>query len=558
MRTLQAIHDALSDAGFEVIYTGSRNRYYGDLQCAGRRVPVWVEIPDPDLIRHPNIALVERPAEIPAICAHIQANNHICYSTPGRDVLDPYRAGEYITSCLQSATRVVDAALAGDCLADTQDEFEAYWDGESPLLVDVEPNAPDGWVKVFEVFAADALRYYLASNDPEAFRRAGYTVKEYTGNFYLTSTRNAPIAAQGDWPPRTLNHLVSWLKSIDGGYLYKKLRDAIQEHAAKSRAMGFIVRSPGAWWGGIFTADELLWKSSANNGRRWVKQVLACGLKWPITRLSVNRADPAYLVGRNLGGRASLLGKRILLVGCGTIGGYLADQLVRAGAGVGGSRSELVLCDYDLLLPGNIGRHYLGVNYLYCRKADSMVKQLALAIPHARVRGVTCDARKLTLDNYDLVIDATGSEALSWALNDRLQSLPRFVPSIFVWNEGGGAASQCLLVDTPKAACYRCLTDRNGHARFSPLKNPGADPFVSGPCDSAYVPYPAMVSMQAAALAARVILDWVDGRPGKRLRTLTHDHEQGKIVRDTTPERTSQCPACSHVNGVSRTADSFS
>jgi molybdopterin/thiamine biosynthesis adenylyltransferase len=557
VRTLERIHNTLVDAGFHPRYTGIRTRYYGNLECAGRRFPAWVEIPDPDLIQHPTIALETRPADIPLICAHIQTNGHICYSTAGRDVIDPYKADEHILACLRDAQAVLCKALEGDCLNDTQIEFDAYWKGTLHLVADVGTGDAGGWVKLFEVKIGDKFRFYLAADDSSAYESAGYSATLCSQSVYITSTRNAPFAFHGDWPPQTLGQLVTWLKAIDNGLLYKALRNAIQERHSEGHALTLLVRSPGAWWGVILATDKARWKTFKDS-RRWANHVFKYGQDWSITRLLVSRTDPSYLIERNLGSRAGLRGRRLLLVGCGTIGGYLADLLVRAGAGVGGARSELVICDSDVLFPGNIGRHYLGLNYLYQPKADAMAKQLAMAFPYARVTGINRDARTVNLSAFDIVIDATGSEGLSLALNSRLQALERFVPSVFVWNEAGGVASQCLLVDTPKAACYRCLTDRNGHPRFSPLQNPGDDPFVSGPCDSAYVPYPAMVSMQAAALAARLILDWADGRPGKRLRTLTHDHEQGKIVRDTTPERTSQCPACSHANGNSRTADSFS
>ena len=82
------------------------------------------------------------------------------------------------------------------------------------------------------------------------------------------------------------------------------------------------------------------------------------GLK--VMPVSVIRIDDRYLAQRNIPKSKTLAGKKIALVGCGTIGGYLSDMLVKAGAGTCGG--QLTLVDFDGLLPQNIGRHRLGLS----------------------------------------------------------------------------------------------------------------------------------------------------------------------------------------------------
>lgn len=78
--------------------------------------------------------------------------------------------------------------------------------------------------------------------------------------------------------------------------------------------------------------------------------------------IQVVRMDDRYIVERNIPGHKTFADRKIALVGCGTIGGYLADLLVRAGGAMGSG--ELVLIDNQKLAPGNIGRHRLGINRL--------------------------------------------------------------------------------------------------------------------------------------------------------------------------------------------------
>jgi tRNA A37 threonylcarbamoyladenosine dehydratase len=89
---------------------------------------------------------------------------------------------------------------------------------------------------------------------------------------------------------------------------------------------------------------------------------------------------------RNIPKSKTLAGKRIALVGCGTIGGYLSDMLVKAGAGSCGGK--LTLVDFDGLLPQNIGRHRLGFPDLLSNKAEAMAKNAAGLSPGVEVHAL--------------------------------------------------------------------------------------------------------------------------------------------------------------------------
>ncbi|MEE1721090.1 ThiF family adenylyltransferase, partial [Pseudomonas aeruginosa] len=94
--------------------------------------------------------------------------------------------------------------------------------------------------------------------------------------------------------------------------------------------------------------------------------------------------DAESWLTRNLaGGVTGLAGKNIALVGCGAIGGYLADLLVKSGAGfLGGS---LVLIDDDELSVGNLGRHFLGFEYIGQNKAAALCAELRAKYPEVQV-----------------------------------------------------------------------------------------------------------------------------------------------------------------------------
>lgn len=545
MERLAEIHDALLGAGFTSQFTNGGNRYYGNLHCRGTDYPIWVEIPDPEFKKHPKIYLVERPQSLTDVCAHIGATNDICYSTQNIDVLDIYNPGAAALGCVKAAERVLCEALYSDTLAETQAEFHSYWQAKKMLLAEISPNTPDGWLDLYNITRPNGeFAFCLASTSPTSFERSGYSAEKGAAGVYVVSLEQLPAARATNWPPKTLGQLTDWLKAVEGGLPYKAFVTALRKRQGKSCDFVFLARTPGSWWAVQIHEDRLAKKAYHQDGGRWVKHVLKVGGNWEITRFLVERVDADHLVKRNLADRKGLGRKRILLIGCGTIGGYLANLLARVGAGSAGGK--LVLCDNQDLRPGNIGRHYLGVDQLLEPKAVALASRLTAALPHAQIIGINDDAMKLDLKGYDCIIDATGSEPLSQELNERLVLMGNKIPALYIWNEGGGIASQCLFVDSPKAACYRCLSDEKLHPRFSPLKDPTVDTFVMGTgCDTAYVPYPAVVSVQAASMACNLLLDWVDGHQVKKFQTITHDSKLGKTINDTTPAKHSRCPACS-------------
>ncbi|WP_243666981.1 ThiF family adenylyltransferase [Pseudomonas brassicae] len=229
------------------------------------------------------------------------------------------------------------------------------------------------------------------------------------------------------------------------------------------------------------------------------------------------RLDDKYLAERNIPGRTTLSGKRIGLIGCGTIGGFLGEMLVKAGAGTGGG--ELLLIDNDLVMPQNLGRHRLGFNYLFKSKAQALADELLTVLPSIRVRGFNNDAKDVNLSGLDLIIDATGEEAFGHWLAKATSC-----PTLHVWIEGAGVAVRSLIKHRTEQGCYRCLTQANSQGELLSVVG-GVEPIFAGQgCEGLYVPFSASVSIQAAALALDTTLAWVAGKPWPSLSTRLTDY----------------------------------
>lgn len=116
-------------------------------------------------------------------------------------------------------------------------------------------------------------------------------------------------------------------------------------------------------------------------------------------------------------GHQTLRGRKVAIVGCGSLGSKLATMLARAGVGT------FLLIDDDLLLPDNLVRHDLDWRDAGTHKADSAAKKIQLVNPQA-----ICIVRKQrlggqessgsveslieSLSGCDLLIDATAEPAV--------------------------------------------------------------------------------------------------------------------------------------------------
>jgi molybdopterin/thiamine biosynthesis adenylyltransferase len=536
------ISRSLATRGFT--YSGrSLDRWYtfeGALHVDGVDYPVRLDV-DPTGQALPRISLIPIPDSLKPVAPRVSASGNLCYAASNSITLDVFDQGGQVLACVERAQLVLGQILRGELTADLEEEFFACWPAEGFCLLDFDEgsNRP---VRAVVLKSADGARPMTAVTDnvPATIvklKACGLTVDENRSvSVRRVVTAAAPRAMQDQWPPRTVADLLRWQAALDRR-TRKKLETIIHAEA-KTGANGVlcVVESPKFKYAFAVAFDRKANKQTHS------RSPLQLAYQSALLSMVCFRMDDAYLAQRNTPGRRTLAGKRIALIGCGTIGGYLAESLVKAGAGTGGG--ELALVDFDILLPQNIGRHRLGMNHLFHSKSAALAEELARSAPSATFRPLPADAMNVDLSAVDFVIDATGEEALGHLLAQRL-SCEAFRPSLSVWIEGPGTAVRALLRDSPGAACVRCLktVDRTPIYRVVDGELPSM--FAGHGCESLYVPFPATASMQAACLGAEMVVDWINGDVTPRLRTRVLDTGLRPGSDDVDAQRQASCPACS-------------
>jgi molybdopterin/thiamine biosynthesis adenylyltransferase len=226
-------------------------------------------------------------------------------------------------------------------------------------------------------------------------------------------------------------------------------------------------------------------------------------------------------------GQANLVSARVLVVGCGALGGVLAQTFFRAGVG------ELVLVDRDVVELSNLPRQVL---FDERQARAGMPKALAARETLERLGGTSrvqahvlhLDARNLALvaEDVDLVLDGTDNLETRYLLNDFC--VERGIP----WVYAGvvGSAGLVLPVLPGRSACLACVF-------------PAEPPPESLPtCDTAGVLMPAVgaVASFAAGLGLRLVARPQDGFEPALIEL---DTWNGSVRRLGAP-RDPACRAC--------------
>lgn len=527
--------------------------YAGSITCHGEPIPVELEILDLDFIALPKVRLLRRPAKLIGWQPHFGANDELCYADKNEAHLDRYRPAESVVGCLERAQRLIEDLSAKKRPADdTGDEFAAYWHG-TPVFLDL-PIAYSGTAAInLMAMPGQSDRVLLASISPRetAKRLAAINWKslsDHQANCVIIRTSRAPNVDRQNWPLRTLEQVANWLKRLDPA-AYKIFHRALASAwIVRCVLAGFIIRTPAGDFGFSLEIDAIHALSYRRKPSLLRDYLLHKASKLSIGLLLGYRIDQEYIHSRNTS--SSLRNKVIVVAGCGTVGGYLASFLARLGAG-SGQRGRLVLADPDVLTPGNLGRHLLGLDDLLRNKATAMAEVLSRQFPFSTIEARPVDVRETKeFLTADVLVDVTGEEALSAAINEdylvrRLEG-KKAPAALYSWIAGAGVAVQGLLVDSLKTACFRCMRvlEANGElvVRFSPIREGGAEVKRIG-CES-YMPFPVTASARGAVLATQMLEDWCNGRPSPRLRTEILDRPMSKAVKDQDPTPLDSCPAC--------------
>ena len=169
---------------------------------------------------------------------------------------------------------------------------------------------------------------------------------------------------------------------------------------------------------------------------------------------SVERRDHNWINGRDNNPEAKISHtKKVLIVGCGSVGSFVAQNLTMAGIG----RIDLV--DNDKLSSANLSRHVLGEEFIGCNKAEALAARLSRSYPHINIipSNQACDEflRDANLSTYDLIVCTTGYYNSGFLINNALMELDKPIKALYGFTETNACVGHAISI-VDKSSCYLC------------------------------------------------------------------------------------------------------
>jgi molybdopterin/thiamine biosynthesis adenylyltransferase len=501
----------------------------GELQIGDCRVSVKLVLPPYFPLAFPLLYL--RPWDSLGFIPHVMADSgYICYVASEGLLLDRRDPVAIVAEAIRRATVLLADGASGANRFDFVDEFEAYWSrlpGGVSILSLLDPGTEVR--KVVRMNSAKGTAWLVGSpEDRAAFfngRTSGGDKLTIQNAVYLPLELGSLVL-----PPRPDRPM--WSAAEARAALLANLS---AENLARLRA---LIRKRSKSQEYVFVAIPRPSSGAVVFGMRFdgcseLHPLVEGATAERVTPLQLTRLEKSYIVPRG-GGEVGLSGKRVLIAGCGSVGGYLAFELVRAGV------LDLTTLDPDTLSAENTFRHVLGWKRLGKNKAEALKTEIEETFPYVRVRavatGLELALREETLDlsSFDLVICALGNPTIELAFDEYLHRRPgQQRAAVYTWLEPFGIGGHAVATGNgPRGGCFACLytspmegnNELNNRAAFA-VPEPGR-PFaraLSG-CGSLHTPYGSLDAMRTAALATGLAVDILSSRElGNPLRSWKGD-----------------------------------
>jgi hypothetical protein len=434
---------------------------------------------------------------------HVDTWRFVCTFDEATAKPNPDLPGEVAVDCVRRAIQILGGGTGGEAGELYVDEFHHYWDADQSDLSVLTNLGKERVVKraiLSEKWAGyDAI---VADGEDEARRWAANA--GIPGKVRFADALLLPVASLGKPPfPKSNRELSDRLALLDPA----ALRRVERFMSRKSERPAHVVAAMGSGPGTVLVGWSHLRSAypSSKTGRDLHGSIpgfrkghqpsgfelRGYGAGTNIVRRTVRRADPERLEARTVGSGPRASFNKLCLIGAGSVGGYLAEALVRTI-----SFSSATVCDPERFTVDNPLRHLCGFDLVGRRKADAVAAMLGRRMPNMELHSVPESALDLLrrgdhrLTEADMLVVTIGSTVIEEAIVREVLRLAKpGTPVVVAWVEPLLAAGHCVLSVAGQPGCFGCLLDENRSYSEQVVLNP-ADFVLSDPgCSPGYTPY---------------------------------------------------------------------
>ena len=410
-----------------------------------------------------------------------------------------------IYESLKRAKKILYDGINKRNLLDFINEFESYWQQLNEIGSLKSEVKPEDNIK--------KIKYTIDSNnsnenikvsaaDSENKLKKDKTIKN---GIYINIKANNYI-----YPPDSRKHLdISYINNILKSNCIRR-REVEKKIKFNSELLVYInINQPNA-----VTTTIAVFIENYNKHLVIDKEYFQLNINCKCTPLRVYRLDTEYLLKRG-GIFTNKEDKKILVVGCGSIGSYFISEIIKTGI------SNVSIVDDDVLTIDNIYRHLLGLEYVGYYKTEATVNYLNKNIPNLNlfsyvdtIENVVKNG-EIDLAYFDLIISATGNHNVNRWINKYIKNEEIETPVIYLWNEALGIGNHALFVESLKPGCFECLIDEdeNGvYVRTTYCKRGQIFTKNYNGCHSTFLPFGSIHSIKTVCMGVELVLDYFNDK----------------------------------------------
>lgn len=437
------------------------------------------------------------------ICTGVSVSRNIDYANP-----------EFIyEKCLKDAVETLKISIGNSIVNNKEiiEEFNAHWrscvNDQHAIINFVEPKD-----KIMEVKVAISSKKqpYVIDYDSKVNNQYKF-LRELEEKSQVSGKGIYFPLNKGILPPSPRKEIKSWWKNLI--ISSPSLKAYLKRFSRRNQSKIFWIVSS------VNVNSKVSWFCLKFEAGR--KEKLPLGRKddfskWNITPYETILHNKDFILPRG-GASNSDRKQNILLVGCGSLGSEIANELVSTGL-----IEKLTLIDFDKMEPENIHRHFLGGKYIGESKVKALRNELRNKYPYIKIdygkkKKLSECIDKNFLNDIDGVIVATGDPTAERYFNKELFKSEKRPWVIYSWLEGHGVGGHAVYVHNNGNGCLSCLyRNENGERSLNSIQN-----FIKGGqkvsvdisgCGSHFLPYSYLDAKETATLTSRLAIKALTGK----------------------------------------------
>lgn len=448
----------LIEAGFQK--NRETNLWEGQLVSCGKVLQATIDVPEEFPYELPVFSLVSPSQALRR--AHIEKSGKVCIAQNSGTSLDLDRPEAILRDCFTRAHEVLNQS-EDDEQAHLINEIMAYWPDEVAKVSILSMLADIGHGECFQT------TFDLNGNERSLVSQTQTEGLAFIKHLHLKPNKAYPcyrlgLASSISPPPfsksLSLRALLNTIQPlIDRNHFQDYLNWLERTPDSSTLIIQFVHADEFVTIGvEILTLSGKLLERAQSGFRPGLvptNRIFNVRMDQKILRTNVEAVDRNSLIYRAQGSQTDL--GRILLIGCGSVGSFIAEALCLKGV------REVIIVDREKLGVENTHRHLLGMSNVGVPKAEGVAKALLKRFPQIDIQYHLLDIfdwlaeNEDAVENLDLAIVALGDETSERRLNSILFSN---IDRAHAWVEALDLGGHVVYLKKQSAPCFECLYSR--------------------------------------------------------------------------------------------------